>query len=103
MQSLQGKRFRGAGAEQLRDLETACRELKASIRVEPLSDHDLDTQIRDLANDVGPNRELHAVISSENVSTDRMNLQLALSNYADIELVAYYGGQPGPTCIGVRF
>lgn len=103
VQSLQGKRFRGAGAEQLRDLETACRELKASIRVEPLSDHGLDTQIRDLANDVGPNRELHAVISSENVSTDRMNLQLALSNYADIELVAYYGGQPGPTCIGVRF
>ena len=77
--------------------------MKASIRVEPLSDHDLDPQIRDLVNDLGSNRELHAVISSENVSTDRMKLQLALANYADIELVAYYGGQPGPTCIGVQF
>lgn len=103
VQSLQGKRFRGAASEQLRDLETTCRDLKASIRVEPLSDHDLDTQIRDLVNDLGSNRELHAVISSENVSTDRMKLQLALANYADIELVAYYGGQPGPTCIGVQF
>lgn len=103
VQSLQGKQFRGGNLEQLRDLETACRDLKASIRVEPLSHHDLDTQIRDLVNDLGPNRELHAVISSGNVSTDRMNLQLALANYADIELVAYYGGQPGSTCIGVRF
>ncbi|WP_279059563.1 hypothetical protein [Mobiluncus curtisii] len=103
VQSLQGKQFRGGNLEQLRDLETACQDLKAGIRVEPLSHHDLDTQIRDLVNDLGPNRELHAVISSENVSTDRMNLQLALSNYADIELVAYYGGQPGSTCIGVRF
>ena len=103
VQSLQGKQFRGGNLEQLRDLETACQDLKAGIRVEPLSHHDLDTQIRDLVNDLGPNRELHAVISSGNVSTDRMNLQLALANYADIELVAYYGGQPGPTYIGVRF
>ncbi|EFL94677.1 DAK2 domain-containing protein [Mobiluncus curtisii] len=103
VQSLQGKQFRGRNLEQLRDLETACRDLKAGIRVEPLSHHDLDTQIRDLVNDLGPNRELHAVISSGNVSTDRMNLQLALANYADIELVAYYGGQPGSTYIGVRF
>ncbi|NMW46313.1 hypothetical protein [Mobiluncus curtisii] len=103
VQSLQGKQFRGGNLEQLRDLETACQDLKAGIRVEPLSHHDLDTQIRDLVNDLGPNRELHAVISSGNVSTDRMNLQLALANYADIELVAYYGGQPGSTYIGVRF
>lgn len=103
VQSLQGKQFRGGNLEQLRDLETACQDLKAGIRVEPLSHHDLDTQIRDLVNDLGPNRELHAVISSGNVSTDRMNLQLALANYADIEMVAYYGGQPGSTYIGVRF
>lgn len=103
VQSLQGKRFRGALSEQARDLETACQDLRARIRVEPMSGQNLRTQIRDFANDLGSNRELHAVISSENASTDRMNLQLALSDYDDIELVAYYGGQPGVTCIGIRF
>lgn len=105
LQFMQGRRFRGNLQQQLSAIKTTCREFHAGIHVETVTPETLESQVRNLVQELPENpeiKELYALLGSAHANSDRMNLQLMLTAYEGVELVATYGGQPGPTIIGVH-
>lgn len=78
------------------DAQSYCEQSAAQLRVEPLGE-DLDQQLRDM-----PPGEVLAIIGAANTASDRAKLQMAQVLVPEVELSAFYGGQPGDTVIGVR-
>lgn len=84
------------------DLRDCFSATLGSIRVEPL-ESDLFAQLDSLLSFSGEDQmELFAVIAQGQSGADRVSLQSGIALNQNVELTAYYGGQPGPTLLGVR-
>lgn len=83
-------------------LEREIQRILSEIRVEKMSDH-LESQLDGLLAFSGEEtKELFAVIGATQANPDRMSLQSLVALDPQIELITYYGGQTGPTLLGIH-
>ena len=103
VEALSGKEFSGEADSWLPSLEMLVEQQLSQFLTEELDETTLAQQLQNLlAFTSEPEPELFAILGSSQSAVERMNLQLWAANYDNLALTTYYGGQPGPTVIGLR-